>query len=225
MFFLYASSSIYIILCNIERIPTVLDLVFRSAITPKAIIGGSAAGGIFQAMRYGFLRGFNANEAGIGTGSIPHSMAQTKDPMMQGILAMLSLYSHGFLCFLSGLIVLLTGTWDDPTIRFGISAIFKSFAMYFPTYGPLILTISLLLFGFGTILGNAYNGEQCFKYIANNKFKYFYYSVIMLSILIGSVAPVKKMWIIPDFFLILVAVPNVIAILILAFKRKDLLNI
>ncbi len=225
MFFLYSGSALFIVLANFSQIPKVLDLMLRSAFSPKAILGGTAVGGLVQTIRFGLLKGINSHEAGIGTGAIPHSMAEVKDPKMQGILSILSIYSHGFLCFISGLVVLLTGTWQDPTIRFGATAMTKSFGMYFSSLGPILLTLSTVLFGFGTILGNSYNGEQCYKYFLKNKHKKIYYISVAIWIFIGSVAPVKTMWIIPDFFLILVAIPHIIGILVLSFKRKDLLII
>ena len=225
MFFLYSAACLYIIFANIQSVPAAFDTIFRSAFTPKSIIGGSAAGGMFHAFRWGILKGMNAHEAGIGTGTIPHSMADTTDPTIQGLLSMVSIYSHGFLSLLSGLVVMVTGTWQDPSLGLGMSAISKSFDMYFSSLGPLILTISSLLFGFGTILGNSYNGSQCYAYMTKNKNLNFYNAAIAALVFIGSVAPVKFMWIITDFFLILVALPNIVGILILSFKEKSLLKI
>jgi len=153
MFFLYTGAALWIIFKNSSYLLPTIDLIFRSAFSPHALLGGAATGGMFHALRWGLFRGIQANEAGVGTSTIPHSMAAVHDPQEQGILSMVAIYSHGFICLLSGLITLLTGTWQDPTIGIGISMVSSAFTMYFSSIGSLILTLCSILFVYGTILG------------------------------------------------------------------------
>lgn len=224
MFFLYTGAALWVILMNISRLSETFDMIFRSAFSARALFGGAAGGGLFHALRWGLLRGVQANEAGVGTSSIPHSMADVSDPEQQGILSMVAIYSQAFICILSGLMILLTGTWQDPNISFGINMITQAFAMHFSAAGPLILTISAILFAYGTILGNSYNGSQCFNYFTRNKNLKAYYFIIAALIFIGAIADVKSLWIISDFFLIPVAISNVIGIVYLSFKSKSPLH-
>jgi len=187
-------------------------------------MGAGIGGGLIMLVRWGILQGFQNNEAGMGTAAIPHSMADTKSPFEQGVLSIASIYAYGFVCMLSGLVVLITGTWSDLNVGLGIKMVNSSFAMYFSVVGPLILSISAAIFAYTTILGNCYNGSQCFSYITNNKYLKLYLVATTILILIGTVADVKLLWVLTDFFVIPVALPNVIGILILMFKRKDLFD-
>ena len=225
MFFLYSTSCLYIVFSNFHQLGSIFNLIFSSALSPRAILGGSAFGGALQALRWGFIKGIHSNEAGVGTSSIPHSMAEVNDPTSQGILAILGMHSQGFLCLLSGLVVLITGTWQDPTLRFGISPITKAFSMYFSSTGPIVLGLSTVLFGFGTVLGNAFYGSKCYSYATNKEVDNRFYVLVGLSIFLGAISSVRFMWsILPDLFLVMVAVPNILAILVLSFKDRKLLQ-
>jgi AGCS family alanine or glycine:cation symporter len=224
MFVLYILGAGWIVLANFDQIPAALNLIFRSAFNINALAGGTFAGGIQLMLRWGLLRGLQGSEAGLGTGTFPHSMAKTDNPKHQGILAMASIYSHGVICFLSGLTTILTGTWQDASIPLGINIARHTFAMHFAYLGPCILMISAFLFSFGTILGNGYNGSQCFFYITNNKYKYLYRAGIALAIFFGAISDVRFVNILQDFCMIPVAIPHIIGIVILARRRGALMR-
>ncbi len=219
MFFLYTFSSSWIILQNLDKIPTIIKLIFTSAFTPQAIAGATTGYGLLQAMRWGLGNGFYANEAGIGTATIPHSMSQTTNATEQGLLAIISVYTNGFLCLLSGFVVLLTDTWKLNNVGIGINAIIKSFSYYFPNIGIIILTFSAILFAFGTIVGNGYNGSQCFRYLFSSRNKKWYLLLLTVAVFIGTILDVESVWMLSDFFIIPVAIPNIIGIVILSFRE------
>jgi alanine or glycine:cation symporter, AGCS family len=222
MFFLYIGAAIWIVLCNAEKLPGIFSLIFGSIFSKEAIMGAAVGSGMLYVVRWGLFGAFQNNEAGMGTAAIPHSMADTKDPEQQGILSMVSIFSHGIICFLSGLVILLSGTWENLSIGLGINVISTSFGMYFSTIGPIILAISAMLFAYSTILGNSYNGSQCFSFLTTNRKLNIYYAITAILIFIGAISDVKFIWVITDFFIIPVALPNIIGILILSFKRKKL---
>ncbi len=226
MFLLYSTAALWIIISNIEKLPYVINLIFRSAFTTKAIAGAAVGYGLHQALRFGLARGFFANESGLGTATIPHSMSESQTPISQGILSMVSVYSNGILCLLTGLVVLLTGTWTstEAGLGIGINIVAKSFAIYFSTIGIVVLTISALLFAFGTIVGNSYNGSQCFLYATKNRWLKYYHVLIALVIFIGAISNTKVLTYVMDLFYIPIAIPNIIGIIILAFKNKELLR-
>ena len=105
---------------------------------------------------------------------VPHSQSITQNPVEQGVIAMVSAYSVGILCLLSGLVTLVTGSWQDPSIPLGMNMISVPFFHHIP-FSSLVLACSSFLFALGTILGNAYNGGQCFSYLTKHRWLKFYY--------------------------------------------------
>jgi AGCS family alanine or glycine:cation symporter len=152
-------------------------------------------------------------------------MAETSNPTHQGILAMISVYSNGVLCLLSGLTVLVTGAWKLPGAKFDITMLTGIIDSHFPTIGPIILILSAFLFAYGTILGNGYNGSQCFLYVTNNRWVKFYYVLSAIVIFLGCISDVKFVWTVVDFLILPVAIPNTIGIILLAFKHKEIFKI
>lgn len=225
MFFLYVSASLWIICANYTLLPSIFKLILDSALKPTAFAAGVVVGGFANAFRWGIFKGVQSNEAGIGTSTIPNSMAETSSPTNQGILSMAATYSAGFICILSGLVTLLCGTWNQTNVKLGINMIAYAFSNYFSYAGIIILTISAFLFAFGTILGNSYNGSQCFNFLSKNRYLNYYYSFSTVAIFLGAILDVTFVWTIIDFFLIPVAVPHIIGILIIAFKKSDLLKV
>lgn len=221
MFTLYLGSSLWILFSNYDKIWGIFELIITSAFSPYAMISGSLVGGVVSTLRWGIFKGMQANEAGVGTQTIPHSMAQTDDPVAQGSLAMLSTYTAGLLAFLSGCIALITGTWQDPELPLGMSMVAASFNQYFSSFGVVIVAISTFLFAFGTILGNSFNGSQCFGYLADPKRLRFYYIGTAIVIFVGTVSEVKVVWSIVDIVLACMALPHMAALMRYAYKKSD----
>lgn len=220
MFVMFCTISLWIIFINASKIPEVISLIFKSAFTAKALSGAS----IGLLLRWAIAKGTQASEGGVGTATIPHSMAKVKIPTDQGILAMLSTYSVGFVCTLSGFVVLLTETYKGDT-PLGISMLAKSFAMHTPYHiGSVVLVICTFLFALGSIIGNSYNGSQGFLHVTKNRFVNLYYLAMGVIIFFGSIFPVEFVWSVVDFFVIPVALINISAVVILLFKRKDLFS-
>ncbi len=223
MFVVFLVGSLWIIGANLDKIPAICSLVLRSAFTPQSFAPGFVVGGIFSAIRWGVFKGLQSNEAGVGTQGIPHSMANTEGAVDQGILAMIATYSAGMICLLSSLVALITETWQDPTLPLGIAMVAKSFQSYFSTLGLFIVALSAFLFAFGTILGNSFNGSQCFLYLTKRKGVVYYYLATALLIFFGSIVDVTMIWSVIDFLLVPVVVPHILSVVYLAYKRSDLL--
>lgn len=220
MFTLYVGASLWILFSNIDQLAGIFQLIISSAFQPYAMASGTLVGGIVSAMRWGMFKGTQATEAGVGTQTIPHSMAQTNDPIAQGMLAMVSTYMAGIVAFISGLVALLTGTWQNPEIPLGISMMASSFQQYFSYMGIAIVAISTLLFAFGTILGNSYNGSQCFSYLADNKRIKYYYFLTSLVIFAGTIAGIDVVWSVIDIALALLVLPHMWALVVYAYKNS-----
>ncbi len=209
MFVLYVGSSLWIILSNLDKLSSLFSEMVNGVVNPYQMATGSIVGGIVSAMRWGIFKGIQVSEAGIGTQTIPHSMAETNDSTAQATVAMLSTYTAGLVAFLSGSVALITGTWEDPELPLGISMVAASFNMYFSSFGIIVVGISALLFGFGTILGNGFNGSQCFNYLTNNRGSRIYFIITAVMVFIGAVSEVKTFWALSDIILAFMAILHI----------------
>lgn len=214
MFVTYLSASLWILFANLDKLWGVWTLIFQSAFSPYELGTGVVIGGIVSSLRWGVFKGTQASEAGVGTQTIPHSMAETNDPVSQGALAMLSTYTAGVISFISGSVALITETWLDPSLPLGISMVAASFQMYFSYMGIIIVSISALLFAFGTILGNSFNGCQCFGYLTSNKGFIYYYLAMGTVIFLGSIGEAKLVWSLVDLVLVGIALPHMAALVL-----------
>lgn len=222
MFALYLGACMWILGANTDKLLGVWAEMFRSSITPYAMATGTVVGGIVSALRWGIFKGMQATEAGVGTQTIPHSMAETQDPVAQGTLAMLSTFTAGFIAFLSGTVALITETWQDPNLPLGISMVAASFQQYFATIGVAVVAVSTLLFAFGTILGNAFNGSHCFGYLTENKWKNYYFVGSAVMVFLGAIAEVKLVWSVIDIFLAGMTLPHMAALMLHAYRQPKL---
>jgi len=134
---------------------------------------------------------------------------------------MLSTYSAGCLAFLSGLVALITETWKDPSLTVGMSMVASSFQMYYSSFGIMIIAASTLLFAFGTILGNSYNGSQCFAYISKNSGMRLYFAVSAVMVFIGCISDVKTVWSAVDILMAFTVLPHMAALVYAAYKRPE----
>ncbi len=224
MFFFYVGGSLWIIFANLGKLPGIAQMVFQSAFSPQAFGSGVVVGGIVSALRWGVFKGLHSNEAGVGTQTIPHSMAETEGAVEQGILSMIATYSAGFICILSSLVALVTESWLSNDLALGIDMVAYSFKTYFSTIGLLIVAISAFLFAFGTILGNSFNGSQCFIYLTKNRFLKLYYLATGVLVFVGCIVDVQAIWSLVDFMLVPVLVPHILSIVYLSHKQGALLK-
>jgi len=194
LFVLYVGANLWIVSCNLDRLGSVLMLMVRSMISPYAMTTGALVGGLFSGLRWGIFKGIQANEAGIGTQTFPHSMVETDPAIDQEILAMVSTYTAGFVAFLSGVVALLTNTWQDPELSLGMSMVAASFQQYFAEIGIFLLVFSVLLVAVGTILGNSYNGGKCFEYVTDMRYRTVYFVGTALMLFVGAVVDAKLLW-------------------------------
>src|SRR3990167_4052560 len=218
MFFLYITFSLFILLQDVGALWIAIKLVCAHIFTPAAAIGGFLGATIFDAMRNGIYRGIYITEAGIGTSSIAHSLANSK-PTDQGLLALYSMAADTFLCLISGLMVLTTGLWKTftPTL------VYEVFKMNSPHFGKYIMIISITLFVLTTVIGNSFNGSQIFAWFTKHRWLKAYYVFVAIVTFLGAIADVQLIWTLADVILTLVAVPNLICLLILTLKKsKDL---
>ncbi|MFC2049255.1 alanine/glycine:cation symporter family protein [Chlamydiota bacterium] len=224
MFFLYVGGALWIVCANLEKLPAIAKMVFESALAPQAFGSGVVVGGIVSAFRWGVFKGLHSNEAGVGTQTIPHSMAETDGAAEQGILSMIATYSAGCICILSSLVALMTESWINPNLGLGIDMVAYSFQSYFSTIGLVIVALSAFLFAFGTILGNSFNGSQCYIYLTKSRYLTVYYLATGALVFVGCIIDVAAIWSLVDFMLVPVLVPHILSIVYLSYKQGALLK-
>ena len=222
---LYLVASSVILLANFQAFIVAVQSIFIHAFTPTAALGGFAGSTVFMAAREGIFKGVFVTEAGMGTSSIPHAMAQTDSPKNQGILAMYSILVDTFFCTLSGLVALVTGVWKSGVISNAL--IFDAFSLSFPNIGPVVLLISITLFVLTTALGNSFNGSKSFSTFTNGKYITWYYLFACIMIFLGAITKTSTLWNgIEGVLVPLIAIPNLLGItyLIIKYKKELKLN-
>ena len=209
-----------VVVINYRRFPAVLASIVGGAFDPRAFTGG-AIGSIFLSMQKGVSRGIFSNEAGLGTGSIAHACADTKKPVKQGVFGIFEVFADTIvICTLTSLVVLCSGAADGnygnedlagvPTAVAGFATVFGDKA------GSLILAVGLLLFATSTILGWALYGTRCAEFLFGSKIIRPYQIVFCLVVIAGAVADLTLVWDISDTLNGLMAIPNLIALLLLS---------
>jgi len=224
MCFSYIAFSLLIVFKDVSALRNALYLIFSSIFSPVAAIGGFAGSTVLNAMRSGIFKSVYSTEAGLGTASIPHSMADIKRPSDQGLIAMYSMSVEAFLSFISGLLVIVTGAWLT-TEGFTSTLVYDVFKMNSGVLGKFVLIVSITLFITTTIIGNSFNGAQSFGSFTKHRFVSLYKIFTALLIFFGSMMEISLIWYLVDFIIVFVAVPNVISLVILAFRKPDVLKV
>jgi alanine or glycine:cation symporter, AGCS family len=205
---LYLIGGLIVILFNAAKIPGVLALVFREALTMHSALGY----GVFIAMRYGIARGVYANEAGYGTAAVAYGTAQSSQPVQQGLNAVVEVFTVSFVTStISAMTILLTGVWQSGVTS--SAAVAASFNTVMPTFGGWIVAFCVFLFGYTTLIGWAYYGEQFFEYILGRKVTLPYRWIYCLLIPFGAVTKVDLVWAWGDLMNALQVFPNLIGLL------------
>lgn len=223
MFVTYVSFAFFVLLQNASILPGIIKLIVSSALSPQATVGGLAGASIVHAMRYGTYRSIFITEAGLGTSSIAHSLAQVERPTDQGLLAMYSITLDAFLSFLSGMLVLITGLWQRSELD--STVIYQAFKKLSPIAGKYALLFGIGLFVITTIIGNTLNGSQSFAALTRGRFIKGYFAVAILGVFFGAIVNVSFLWEFSDVILTFVAIPNVLGILYLVFRRSESLKL
>jgi alanine or glycine:cation symporter, AGCS family len=209
----YILGCIILIGMHIERVPETLGLIFSSAFTGHAAVGGFLGAGVMQAMRFGVARGLFSNESGLGSAPIVAAAAQTKNPVRQALVSATgTFWDTVVVCALTGIVVVNSGGWQQGLSG---SALTKFAFEDLPVVGPIVLTIGLLTFVFSTILGWAYYGEKAAEYLFGLGVIKYYRMLWVIAVMTGSVSTLTAVWSFSDVANGLMAVPNLIALLAL----------
>ena len=212
MIIVYLVSGTAVLIIFAGNIPSALSSIFTEAFNFEAAGGGA----IGVAILMGFKRGIFSNEAGLGSAAIAHAAANTDNPVRQGMVAMVGVFIDTIVvCTFTALIILVSGVYAPGNDINGAELTSSSFAAAF-TGGDVIVSFSLALFAFTTILGWAYYGERCFEYLIKNKTATLLYRAFYIVwIYFAATFSLGQVWALADTLNGLMAIPNLIALLIL----------
>lgn len=203
-----------VIIKHYAEIPKVFELIFYYAFTPSAAVGGFLGATVSQAIQFGFRRGLLSNEAGLGSAPIAHAAAQTPTPIHQGLIGTMEVFIDTIIvCTLTALINLSTGMWQSG--QSGTAMTVASFSEGVPYVGGLVVALSSFLFGYTTLIGWCYYGEQCMKYLFGIKITYTYRIIYIILMFIGSIATIELVFFVGDIANAFMALPNLIALALL----------
>lgn len=214
----YVLGCLVILIMNADVLGETIVTIITAAFTTRAAGGGFVGSTIAAACRYGFARGLFSNESGMGSAPLVASAAQTRNPKRQALVSMTgTFWDTVVVCLMTGL-VLVSSIIKHPTIDGlsgnGAELTTLAFSMI-PVIGVPILVIGLITFAFSTILGWYYYGERCAVYLFGEKVIIVYKILWILGILLGSLAELNLIWNIADLLNGLMAIPNILAVLLL----------
>jgi alanine or glycine:cation symporter, AGCS family len=205
---LYLAGGLVVIGFNLTRIPAVLSQVVSEAFTTRSALGF----GMFAAMRYGIARGVYANEAGYGTAAVAYGTARSAQPTLQGLNAVVEVFVVSFVTStISAMTILLTGVWQSGVTS--TAAVAAGFNTVMPTFGGWIVAFCTFLFGYTTLIGWAYYGEQFFEYILGRAVTRPYRWIYCLLIPFGAISKVDLVWAWGDLMNALQVFPNLIGVI------------
>ncbi|MDW8705432.1 sodium:alanine symporter family protein [Streptococcus suis] len=216
MAILYILASITVLAVHWDQLLPTLALVFKSAFTPAAAMGGFVGATVKEAIQRGIARGVFSNESGLGSAPIAAAAAKSDNPVEQGLISMTGTFIDTLIiCSLTGLSILVTGQWTVEGLE-GAPLTQAAFATVFGNTGSIALTISLVLFAFTTILGWSYYGERCIEFLFGTKSILPYRLLFVAMVALGGFLKLDLIWTIADIVNGLMALPNLIALLALS---------
>lgn len=219
---LYVILAFGVIIININRVPTVLAEIFSGAFSPRAATGG-VIGSMFLSMKKGVSRGIFSNEAGLGTGSIAHACADTDNAVHQGMFGIFEVFMDTIvICTLTGLVILLAA----PGITYGQAAGAElTISGFTATYGSrvsIFTAIAMCCFAFSTIIGWGLYGSRCIEFLGGEKLVRPFLVIYSFVSIVGATINLGLLWDIADTFNGFMAIPNLLALLMLSGQVKKL---
>lgn len=212
---IYILAALVVIVFHANNILPSIILIFKSAFTGQAALGGFAGAGFMLAVQSGVARGVFSNESGLGSAPIAAAAARTNEPVEQGLISMTGTFIDTIIiCTLTGFSIIVTDGWTT-NLNGAILTQF-AFGQVFGNFGQIALTVSLVLFAFTTILGWSYYGERCFEFLFGSKSIIIYRILYVIMIAIGGYISLDTIWVLADIVNGLMAFPNLIALLALS---------
>jgi len=216
MAIIYILLGIGVVVLNIQNVPAVFGSIFYGAFNPAAVTGG-VVGSFFLSMTKGVSRGIFSNEAGLGTGSIAHACADTKEPVKQGFFGIFEVFADTIIiCTLTALVILCSGV----SITFGEAAgaelTISGFTATYGNWVSIFTAVAMCCFAFSTIIGWGLYGARCAEFVFSAKIVKPFMLVYSMMAIVGATIDLGLVWSISDTFNGLMVIPNLIAVFLLS---------
>lgn len=217
----YIVLALFIVICNITKLPDVISLIVGNAFGVEQAIGG----GVGAALMQGIKRGLFSNEAGMGSAPNAAATAHVTHPAKQGFIQALGVFTDTLvICSCTAFIILFSGAYTDTSLD-GIQLTQVALTSEIGNIGSLFVAIAILFFAYSSILGNYYYGEANIHFITRNKWVIYIYRILVGGMVyFGSIASLKLVWSLADLTMALMAICNLIAIFLLGKYAFRLLN-
>lgn len=224
----YVLVVLIIVITNITKFPAVIGLIFKSAFTAQAAVGGIIGHTVMDAFRHGVARGLFSNDAGNGIAGIMHAAADVKHPAEQGFLGMFGTFvTTIIICSLSAFALLLTGVVGDPANGDGIVLVQDAFQTIMGTPGRWLVFFAMLMFGFTTLIADLFYGESNIILIFKEKYKvplWIYRIIAFIMFIVATQMDLELVWGFIDVFVGIVVIINVICLFLLFKDVRMVLN-
>jgi AGCS family alanine or glycine:cation symporter len=210
----YVLGCLALLIINYSTIPDTISIIFNSAFSGQAALGGFLGATFKETVRYGIARGLFSNESGLGSAPIVAAAAQTKNPIRQALVSSTgTFWDTVVVCAMTGMVLVNSHDWIK-----GLSgaALTKSAFGDIPVIGPIVLTLGLLTFVFSTILGWSYYGEKSAEYLFGPKVIKPYRWLWVIVVMVGSLLSLPVVWSFADIANGLMAIPNLISLIVLS---------
>jgi len=211
----YVLGALVVIATRIDQIPGAFGLILEGAFSGTAAVGGFAGAAVAQAIRFGVARGLFSNEAGLGSAPIAHGAAQTREPVREGLVAMLGPFVDTIvICTMTALVIIVTGAYTQGLT--GADLTRQAFNAGLPGPGGYIVSIGLIFFAFSTAISWSYYGDRCVDYLFGEKLVLPYRVLYCILLPVGASIQLNTVWTISDIFNALMAWPNLVGLLLLS---------
>jgi len=217
----YCMAALYILALNVEQIPSALMTIINHALNPWAVGGGA----IGAAIQYGVARGVFSNEAGLGSAPMAHAAAKTKEPVREGLVAMMGPFIDTIvICTMTALVIVIMGTWGDarPEELKGAALSAHAFQLELGYIGAWIVGFGLMFFAYSTMIAWSYYGDRSAEFLFGEKAILPYRIIFTILVAVGAYIPLQLVWNFADIANMLMALPNLISLILLAGLVKKL---
>jgi len=218
---IYVLACLWIIFSHAAEIPAAFGQIIVEAFSPQAGIGG-----MIGVLIVGFQRAAFSNEAGIGSAAIAHSAAKTEYPVREGIVALMEPFIDTIVvCTMTALVIVITGVYNSPETAELVqtnqgaaltSVAFGSVISWF----PLILSLSVVLFAYSTMISWSYYGERCWSYMFGDQSSMAFRIVFVIFVFLGSVTSPSNILNFSDLMILSMALPNILGLYLLHGKVR-----
>ena len=222
---LYVLACVWIILSNASMVPAAIGTIITEAFTPAAGVGG-----LIGVLVQGFKRAAFSSEAGIGSAAIAHAAAKVKYPVRQGIVALMEPFIDTIvICTMTAMVIVITGAYNSPETtelvanKEGAALTAYAFGTVISWF-PILLSVSVVLFAFSTMIAWSYYGERCWTYMFGESSTMAYKIIFVIFVVIGSVTSASNILDFSDLLILAMALPNFIGLYILHGKVREALS-